>query len=316
MDIRPNQDLPKDHSFFSENRAAELVFQSDGNLVLYVRRQGERVARWASNTWHRGGDHCVMQGDGNLVIYTGGNKPIWDSKTWGHGGARLSLQGDENVVIYHQNKPIWATDTWVTPAKRCGFIPERHGFHFVNSFPDSAFKIGFFDLKSPGLCGGMCYSALDYFFAGKAVPSDTATPSTNAGLGKYIHDRQWDSVMGSWHGGKFFALSLNPDDNALKYWSTHDEWLKLKHSVDANVPLPIGLVKYMDLTNSHQVVAVGYADGHEEKQIFVYDPNHPGVERELFLAPNAKHWREIHGSNTEDWRGFFVESGYAKKGPP
>lgn len=298
----------------SANKAAWFVFQGDGNLVLYVLRNGAWVPRWDSGTCGSGGSRCVMQGDGNLVIYHANGQPLWSSNTWGHPGASLAVQDDENVVIYHRGVPLWATDTWVAPPVRSAFVPSVHGLHFVNNFPDSVFKIaGVFELRSPGLCGGMSYTALDYFRAGRTVPSDNNTPPTAGhALGEYIKQRQWDSVMGSWHGAKFFSLALNPDDHALNLWSTHDEWSKLRAEIDSGRPVPLGLLRHLDLSKSHQVVACGYQDGNKEKRIFCYDPNHPNVESVLTVRQGNAHWFEGSG---EEWRGFFVESGYSPRSP-
>lgn len=59
----------------------------------------------------------LMQGDGNLVLYTAGH-PIWDSNTVGHAGAHLILQNDGNLVIYQNSTPLWSAMT-------SGFAPGR-----------------------------------------------------------------------------------------------------------------------------------------------------------------------------------------------
>ena len=52
---------------------ANLVFQNDGNLVLY---NSFRVATFASNTQGRG-NVIKFQMDGNIVIYDAGMVPVW-----------------------------------------------------------------------------------------------------------------------------------------------------------------------------------------------------------------------------------------------
>ncbi|MGH8347174.1 MAG: hypothetical protein ACRES5_11510, partial [Pseudomonas sp.] len=62
----------------SGSKKANLVFQPDGNLVIY---DENNKARWASNT-NRRGKRCVFQDDGNLVVYGAGkNNPLWASQT-------------------------------------------------------------------------------------------------------------------------------------------------------------------------------------------------------------------------------------------
>ena len=88
-----------------------FIYQNDGNLVLY--RTSDDVALWASATDGRPVGLCIMQGDGNLVIYGPQREPVWDSSTHGSPGSRLVMQDDGNAVIYRPNgEPIWATNTW------------------------------------------------------------------------------------------------------------------------------------------------------------------------------------------------------------
>lgn len=63
-----------------------LVFQKDGNLVIYNHLSTPRTAIWSTNTYgHTGQDiFAEMQDDSNFVIYSGGNSPsdaLWSSHT-------------------------------------------------------------------------------------------------------------------------------------------------------------------------------------------------------------------------------------------
>jgi hypothetical protein len=96
---------------------ASLVFQTDGNLVLYDEQVSPRQAKWSSHTASGQvadpGAQCVFQTDGNLVVYDRNEKPIWSSVTPGHANAILCLQHDGNVVIYSAfpDGPVWSTNT-------------------------------------------------------------------------------------------------------------------------------------------------------------------------------------------------------------
>lgn len=71
--------LPNDELIYSEDSGVtRLVFQQDGNLVLYYtdKKKQESVI-WATNTEGKNALVCKMQGDGNLVIYGHDNKVIW-----------------------------------------------------------------------------------------------------------------------------------------------------------------------------------------------------------------------------------------------
>ncbi len=50
----------------------------------------------------------VFQQDGNLVLYKDNNGAVyWSSGTYGHPEATLAIQSDGNVVIYDNGNPIW-----------------------------------------------------------------------------------------------------------------------------------------------------------------------------------------------------------------
>jgi hypothetical protein len=115
--LRPSA-LPMGVRFSSGTKKANLVFQYDGNLVVY---DENGTARFATNTADdecdgHGGRTCVFQDDGNLVVYGDNHKALWkrshtaDSEKGGHGGRSLRVQKDGNVVIYDaDDKPIWAS---------------------------------------------------------------------------------------------------------------------------------------------------------------------------------------------------------------
>ena len=86
-------------------------------------------------------------------------------------------------------------------AVRTNFSPTKDGFKFINYFEIKLprFKIPFageVDLNDVvfGLCGGMCFSALDYYYANQPVPTDTDVFKINRKLFTYLADRQLDSI--------------------------------------------------------------------------------------------------------------------------
>ena len=64
--------------------AFDIVFQTDSNLVVYDRQNGQQSVEWDSETSVdcSGGCSLDFQDDGNLVTYQGGNA-IWSSGTGG-----------------------------------------------------------------------------------------------------------------------------------------------------------------------------------------------------------------------------------------
>jgi len=100
--------LYADQRMYSPSGAYALIYQSDGNLVLY----GPSGPLWASDTLGQPPGFVTMQGDGNVVIYRADGVPIWATDTSGMPGAELRLQDDGVLVLYDAgNVPIWSVPT-------------------------------------------------------------------------------------------------------------------------------------------------------------------------------------------------------------
>ena len=85
-----------------------LIYQNDGNLVLY---KNTNKPIWATMTNGKSSNLLTFQTDGNLVIYNY-NNPIWGAQCHNKGGRYIILQDDGNLVVYTaDNRPIWASDT-------------------------------------------------------------------------------------------------------------------------------------------------------------------------------------------------------------
>lgn len=87
-----------------------LALQGDGNLVAYG--PGYKPI-WSSGTSGRSVDCLLVQGDGNVVLYgKNGSGPIWATNTNASGGASLKMQEDGNLVAYNSNAvAMWSTGT-------------------------------------------------------------------------------------------------------------------------------------------------------------------------------------------------------------
>ncbi len=100
--------LPGEYILSDGNGYSALVFQKDGNVVLY----NDYAAVWQSGTHGKNSAKLIMQGDGNLVLYDTQNSPLWHSHTNGNNNAALKLQTNGRAVIYTTgNIPIWSTNT-------------------------------------------------------------------------------------------------------------------------------------------------------------------------------------------------------------
>ncbi|MBO4865852.1 MAG: peptidase M15 [Ruminococcus sp.] len=101
-----NADLVPGRFYKSPNQNYVLVFQGDGNLVVYHYNKSTGKAyspTWSSQTENRGGTKCVLQGDGNFVIYRKDGKAIWNTRTNGKKGAYLTFSDDGEIRVVSRN---------------------------------------------------------------------------------------------------------------------------------------------------------------------------------------------------------------------
>jgi hypothetical protein len=84
-------------SIQSPNGQFRLIYQTDGNLVIY-NAAGNPV--WHTNTYGTSPGRAHMQPDGNFVVYNSSGQPLWHTFTYGRNGASLAMQDDGNLVIY------------------------------------------------------------------------------------------------------------------------------------------------------------------------------------------------------------------------
>jgi hypothetical protein len=128
--------LTAGESLFSPLGGFRLTMQDDGNLVLYVIddmklppdvlhvTSGARdvLKLYAKPVWSTGthvpkegnsrGSCCVMEEDGNFVVYDQDRHPVFETGTGGHPGSFLRLQSDGNLVLLTDDmKPTWASKT-------------------------------------------------------------------------------------------------------------------------------------------------------------------------------------------------------------
>lgn len=90
----------------SDNGQFRLIYQSDGNLVLYDHRN--QTALWSTNTAGTTVGQAIMQSDGNFVLYDGDGDARWASGTSGNPKAYLLVQNDGNIVVYSPDgRSLW-----------------------------------------------------------------------------------------------------------------------------------------------------------------------------------------------------------------
>lgn len=206
------------------------------------------------------------------------------------------------------------------------FTPSVHGFNFQNQFSGLPFLFHrnlrichlvnqlFFGKNSYGLCGGICFAALDYFYSGREIP----LIDLDFGIGNFLHSylfkRQNDTygVLGK-IVLKFALWSLMSDTKLQA--KTHREFSDIQLSLNQNKPVVLGLVyvhisKSLAIWSNHQVIAYRCKGDGPQSTLYLYDPNFPGSEDIVIELTRAKAGFECFQRNLQTnqmipIRGFF-----------
>jgi hypothetical protein len=194
--------------------------------------------------------------------------------------------------------PIY--DTW--------FDPNRHGFAFANLFDFRlAFDVpwlGAIDLGSIvyGLCGGMCFAALDYWHAGIPVPTDANVRDLGR-LYPWIWRRQIDSLTLPTGPLRVFQSMMRSDAD-LAGLATGREHHRLMRRLARAEPAVLLLVRgagMADPTINHQVVAVRAEQRADATTLWLYDPNYPAEHPTMTIDGSGC----VHSTGERD-RGYYV----------
>lgn len=208
-------------------------------------------------------------------------------------------------------------------AKRTTFASQENGFHFRNTFdPRGLVRAPLLKKIYPrplamGLCGGMCYAALDYQKIGRPTPSFRSVDGLDTRLARYLYRRQFESLsplvllrLADWvfHSDAYVGMK-----------TCAGELPKIRRLLDDGLPAVLCLVRtrgLADPTINHQVTAVGYDLLPDATvQLFLYDPNHPGQETRLTLPLVWHPGAQMYQSTGEVLRGLFVMP-YTPAQPP
>ncbi|GAB3024193.1 hypothetical protein GCM10027051_31040 [Niabella terrae] len=233
----------------------------------------------------------------------------------------------ENAGISFRNRDKttdekWHLIKWTNDQRRVtSFIPETHGFCFINTFNGEDF------LRWGGLCGGMVYTALDYFNHHMPIPKQSYAPANETPLQSYIFSRQNHSIWDVNEKWSELEVSYNTRANEIFRWGlqgTNGGQLEsLIKSIDANTSRPLGLfaggvLGINDVNGGrHVVLGVGYAIGRYrgdmgankgDCKIFIYNPNQSNVTRTLVPDLLKKCFFEVETGYA--WRTYFVNKRY------
>jgi hypothetical protein len=241
----------------------------------------------------------------------------------------LGLTSAASAQEYRPVQRFAPGDLTISTARRTAFDPPLHGLKFGNAFANNA--VPELDIKTDGLCGGMVYTALDYF-NNRSVPLPTQSymPAEGSAFRRYIYDRQMESMTSNadkWgelmfnpfgaRNGEFYRWGLQPTGGRL------DE---LRRSIDAGIPAPLGLRGCDEgCKPDHQVLAIGYDLGNyngdpysatsRAVRIFLYDPNFPNQTMTLTPFREVEQFQYVE-DNRIRWRTWFVNANYRPRRPP
>ncbi len=179
------------------------------------------------------------------------------------------------------------------------FLPSESGFAFTNSWPSNPVV----NLRTPlglsmrvgdargGLCGGMVFAALDYWYAGEQPP--TERPVVGDPLYSFIVRR----LIDSWHlpagVAQYYRWMGRPDTGGggVGRLTITGSLPRLIRDLDGGRPMPLGVVaarsrRLTDLRRNHQVLAYACDLAGDDVTVRVYDPNR-GNRDDRFIRFNA-----------------------------
>jgi hypothetical protein len=244
--------------------------------------------------------------------------------------AQISRTATNAAMTVNKNDRVSAL---LSTKKMTAFDPAIHGFKFANTFNgvDGSRRYG-------GLCGGMVYAMLDYYYASVQIPQQTYAPSNRYPLQSYIYKRQAKSAQES-NWDKWAELWFNPGgarSSEFFGWGIEmlrpgDRMNELKSMIDQGKPAPLGLYHSDDAERfgyskggDHQVMAVGYDFGKykgdkgqflEDFKIFIVDPNYPGKILTLKANASARCFYYDNGAINDAWLTYFVNTRYEQFPP-
>ena len=191
----------------------QLVFQSDGNLVLY----GPSGALWASHRYSSTPYRVSMDSNGNFVTYREDGTAYWSSGTDGNNGATLRLK-DGNLAVYSASGVLkWQTDTTQSTGSGSGTPKGLQGGQQIK--PGERLKNGAYSLVLQGDGNLVLYGPTGALWANYKF-SSTPSRLVMQGDGNLV---LYDSNGAYWHtktnGNGNSTLNLQPDGNLVIYTS-------------------------------------------------------------------------------------------------
>lgn len=172
------------------------------------------------------------------------------------------------------------------------FRPSQHGWPFASMAAVDAHILGLGAAPAAdfGLGGGLCWTALDRYLRGLAIPRDSPAPEpgdplhaelvrrqVEANSGVWSQVRDWQaSPDGSWRDRFPVRFSGGRDVASL----TRGEWPRIRRRLDKGEPILLTLLLKADPYRrgraARQVLATGWKLDDVRVVVSIYDPQRPG----------------------------------------
>lgn len=191
---------------------------------------------------------------------------------------------------------------------KTNFNPLEHGYSFPNCFEFKGLSRIVKIIKNNfiyGMCGGMVFTALDYYFDQSKLPGFKAVNELPISYTKYLWKRQTQSVPISvlLKIIKFASLSVSKSlQNTIQ-----NELPRIIERLNDGLPAPIVIIRsslFQNPTHNHQVLVTGYEHNGSTLDLEIYDPNHPNLDPRLTILQYPEYL--ITQSSGEPVRGLFL----------
>lgn len=196
----------------------------------------------------------------------------------------------------------------VTAQRRLEFRPAVHGFHFANRFNTLT---DFADIRTNGLCGGMCLAAFNFFRYKIPIPNQTdktidfnvtyhVSPAVTSGTTALV-----DYLFHSQMAMNFTNVSALYFTNDL-HKNYDEEFANIQRRLDRGTYVILGLkLRPNQKGRGHQVLCYGYDVF--TREMYVYDPNFPDME--ITICKSGDDILLKHGSDvvSDVYKSFFEQ---------
>jgi hypothetical protein len=330
-----------------------IGFQGEGDFTL-VPTTGTEGRVWYNINGADGGELYIHWNSPLIESDYDNTFHIWAPANWdvSHSGGqghraeleiRLRRTAYRSVPrFYPTGRGFAFTNKWDgdLPVMSIGFLWNR----LFESLPGPLGDLGIskvvdenwlpFTHADTGLCGGMVYTVMDYYYNHLLPPDQTQSPvSRNDVLYQYIQDRLWDSFDVTGQGHRYLGYSSphypNGDEGVFQVlgltrgrsWVTYrEEWPRIQADIDAGQLSPLGLIHSdnLDIGSNHQVLAYAYRKSGQDVTLYIYDPN-LGQKEVTFDFNVTQTDGEVHIRRTPEGKRIwclFRTNGYSPKMPP